>query len=179
MPEKQGGFTKYASADKASFATGGDAWQLLTISDTMEIVLDEHGFIRDAWDSKSKKTYDTLGNETGTRDTTYTLPPDSLDPKDMTDEALEDALKAKRWDYSKESRSIAHQQKALKGKLDYMTELTTELSKRKLRRSQGHGYMRRTPVITLGGMQSGFRPTSIRTYKRFWPKTRYVVSYRT
>ncbi len=179
MPEKQGGFTKYTSTDKGLFATGGDAWQLLTISDTMEIVLDEHGFVRDAWDSASKKTYDTLGNETGTRDTTYTLPPDSLAPKDMTDETLEDALKAARWDYSKESRSIAHQQKALKGKLDYISELKTELNKRQLRESQGHGYRRRATIITLGGTSSGFRPTSVRSYKRFWPKTRYVVPYRT
>ncbi|GAI23984.1 unnamed protein product, partial [marine sediment metagenome] len=93
QPVKQGGYTKYFHENRGFFTEGGDAWHGLTRSPDMEIVIDEKGFMVDSWDSQTKKRYGTLGDEIGSRENTFEMPPDQKAVKDMTKAELEAAIK--------------------------------------------------------------------------------------
>lgn len=67
-------YTRYLYADRGHFPVGSDAWEALTRSPNMQIVIDPNGFIVDIWDAESKKLYDMHGNEIGTRSTPYPMP---------------------------------------------------------------------------------------------------------
>jgi len=66
----------YYPKDKDQFLEGTDIWEALNAG--REVTLDERGFIRMIWDPITKKTYDVLGNETGTSETGFSLPVPTL-----------------------------------------------------------------------------------------------------
>jgi hypothetical protein len=69
MPETAKGIYTYYPKQKNLFPEGGDAWSALNAG--RQVAMNEGDMIVDVWDAKTKKTYDMLGNETGTRAVPY------------------------------------------------------------------------------------------------------------
>jgi len=62
----------YYPAEIESFTEGGDAYEALKAG--REVTINSKGLILDVYDPRTKKIYDNLGNEIGTRETVFVEP---------------------------------------------------------------------------------------------------------
>ncbi|MDI6733304.1 MAG: hypothetical protein QME51_05495 [Planctomycetota bacterium] len=65
------GVIRYSPGSEGLFGEGSDAYEALKRG--RQVTLDDRGSIVDVWDPTTKKLYDVLGNEIGSRDKEYEL----------------------------------------------------------------------------------------------------------
>jgi len=134
------GIYTYTPAMKDQFAEGGDAWEAL--DDGRQVTLNKDGMIIDIWDPVTKKTYDVMGHEIGSRDTPYAAVPDP-ELKDMSDAELEAARLSVISEYNQETNMLSPINKARVAKKKRLSAIVRQQTARK------KGYQKRAPKAKL------------------------------
>jgi len=140
---KGNGIYTYVKADEDQFTEGGDTWHALKAG--RQVTISKDGFIIDVWDPATKKTYDILGNERGTRETPYPVTSEKS-VQSMTKAELDAARLAVVADWNEEHNSKSTMVKAMKAKEKRLKLIAREQS---LRDRATHGYQKRAKKVKL------------------------------